>query len=90
MGAPGGSLTVQHLSSLPMRRLLLLSNSRDEQGRYLHHPREAMAEHFAGRFNRAHKAAQRALAIQAGTDELAGDRELRILAHLLAARRRCA
>ena len=48
--------------------------------------REAMAEHFAGRFNRAHKAAQRALAIQAGTDELAGDRELRILAHLLAAR----
>ena len=48
--------------------------------------REAMAEHFAGRFNRAHKAAQRALAIQAGTDELAGDRELRVLAHLLAAR----
>ena len=48
--------------------------------------REAMAEHFAGRFNRAHKAAQRALAIQAGTDELARDRELRILAHLLAAR----
>jgi HemY protein len=48
--------------------------------------REAMAEHFAGRFNRAHKAAQRALAIQAGTDELAGDREMRVLAHLLAAR----
>ena len=48
--------------------------------------REAMSEHFAGRFNRAHKAAQRALAIQASTDELAGDRELRILAHLLAAR----
>jgi len=48
--------------------------------------REAMSEHFAGRFNRAHKAAQRALAIQAGTDELAGDRELRVLAHLLAAR----
>lgn len=48
--------------------------------------RESMAEHFAGRFNRAHKAAQRALAIQASTDELAGDRELRVLAHLLAAR----
>ncbi len=48
--------------------------------------RESMIEHFAGRFNRAHKAAQRALAIQAGTDELAGDRELRILALLLAAR----
>lgn len=48
--------------------------------------RDAMAEHFAGRFNRAHKAAQRALAIQAGTDELAGDRELRVLATLLAAR----
>jgi HemY protein len=48
--------------------------------------RESMAEHFAGRFNRAHKAAQRALAIQASTDELAGDRELRVLAHLLGAR----
>jgi len=48
--------------------------------------RESMAEHFAGRFNRAHKAAQRALAIQASTDELAGDREMRVLAHLLAAR----
>jgi HemY protein len=48
--------------------------------------REAMSEHFAGRFNRAHRAAQRALAIQAGTDELAGDREMRVLAHLLAAR----
>jgi HemY protein len=48
--------------------------------------REAMAEHFAGRFNRSHKAAQRALAIQAGTDELAGDREMRVLAYLLAAR----
>ncbi|MFO1219361.1 MAG: heme biosynthesis HemY N-terminal domain-containing protein [Burkholderiaceae bacterium] len=48
--------------------------------------REAMAEHFAGRFNRAHKAAQRALAVQASTDELAGDRETRVLAHLLAAR----
>ena len=48
--------------------------------------RESMIEHFAGRFNRAHKAAQRALAIQAGTDELAGDRDLRVLAHLIAAR----
>jgi HemY protein len=48
--------------------------------------RESMAEHFAGRFNRAHKAAQRALAIQASTDELAGDRDMRVLAHLLAAR----
>lgn len=31
-----------------MRSLLLLSNSRDAEGRYLHHPRAALAEHLAG------------------------------------------
>ena len=30
------------------RRLLLLSNSRDPQGRYLVHPRDALAAHLAG------------------------------------------
>ena len=29
-------------------RLLLLSNSRDPQGRYLHHCRDALAEHLRG------------------------------------------
>ena len=33
---------------MPMRRLLLLSNSRDTQGRYLVHARDALAEHLRG------------------------------------------
>ena len=33
---------------MPDTRLLLLSNSRDPQGRYLHHCRAALAEHLAG------------------------------------------
>lgn len=47
--------------------------------------REALAELFAARFTRSHKAARRALAIQSSTPELDGDHELRLLAHLLAA-----
>jgi dipeptidase E len=33
---------------MPERRLLLLSNSRDAEGRYLHHCRDALAAHLAG------------------------------------------
>lgn len=33
---------------MPDRRLLLLSNSRDPEGRYLHHCRDALAAHLAG------------------------------------------
>lgn len=47
--------------------------------------REALAEFFAARFTRAHKAARRALAIQDSTPELEGDHDLRILGHLLSA-----
>jgi HemY protein len=47
--------------------------------------REALAEYFAARFTRAHKAARRALAIQASTPELDGDHDLRVLGHLLSA-----
>lgn len=47
--------------------------------------REALAQYFGGRFSRAQKAAQRALAIQAETPELAQDNEFTVLAHLLAA-----
>jgi HemY protein len=47
--------------------------------------REALAEYFAARYSRAHRAAQRALVIQDETDELRDDAEFRVLAHLLAA-----
>ncbi|MGA0612830.1 heme biosynthesis HemY N-terminal domain-containing protein [Caldimonas sp. KR1-144] len=47
--------------------------------------REALAQYFGGRFSRAHKAAQRAVAIQLDTPELKDDREFAALGHLLAA-----
>ncbi|MFT3664549.1 heme biosynthesis HemY N-terminal domain-containing protein [Piscinibacter sp.] len=47
--------------------------------------REALAQYFGGRYSRAQKAAQRALAIQADTPELVNDHEFGALGHLLAA-----
>ncbi len=47
--------------------------------------REALAQYFGGRYSRAQTAAQRALAIQAETPELAQDNEFTVLGHLLAA-----
>ncbi|MDQ6629062.1 MAG: heme biosynthesis protein HemY [Pseudomonadota bacterium] len=47
--------------------------------------RVALAEYFGGRYTRAQKSAQRALAIQAETPELAQDDEFTVLGHLLAA-----
>ncbi len=47
--------------------------------------REALAQYFGGRYSRAQKAAQRALAIQADTPELSQDNEFTVLGHLLAA-----
>lgn len=47
--------------------------------------REALAEFFAARYSRAHKAASRALAIQEDAPELRGDTEFAVLGHLLAA-----
>jgi HemY protein len=47
--------------------------------------REALAQYFGGRYSRAHKAAQRAVAIQADTPELQRDTEFTVLGHLLAA-----
>jgi len=47
--------------------------------------RDALAQTFGGRFSRAQKSAQRALAIQTDTPELAHDHEFAVLAHLLAA-----
>lgn len=47
--------------------------------------REALSQYFGGRYGRAHKAAQRAVAIQADTPELRQDAEFTVLGHLLAA-----
>jgi HemY protein len=47
--------------------------------------RESLAHSFGGRYSRAHKAAQRAVAIQAETPELVTDKEFTALGHLLAA-----
>src|SRR5512146_434916 len=47
--------------------------------------REALAQYFGGRYTRAQKAAQRALAIQADTPELRQDDDFTVLGHLLAA-----
>ena len=47
--------------------------------------RDALAQYFGGRYTRAQKSAQQALAIQAETPELAQDHEFTVLAHLLAA-----
>jgi HemY protein len=47
--------------------------------------KESLVEYFGARYARAHKAAQRALAIQADTGRLAEDDELRVIARLLAA-----
>ncbi|MDP1791314.1 MAG: heme biosynthesis HemY N-terminal domain-containing protein, partial [Methylibium sp.] len=47
--------------------------------------REALSQYFGGRYGRAHKAAQRAVAIQADTPELRQDTEFTVLGHLLAA-----
>lgn len=47
--------------------------------------RDALSQYFGGRYSRAQKAAQRALAIQADTPELAQDDEFTMLGHLLTA-----
>lgn len=47
--------------------------------------REGLALYMAGRYTRAHKACQKAVAIQADTPELALDAEFTALAHLLSA-----
>ena len=47
--------------------------------------RDALAQYLGGRYGRARKAAQRALAAQANTPEMAQDNEFTVLGHLLAA-----
>lgn len=47
--------------------------------------RESLGQYFAGRYSRAQRAAQRALAIQADTPELSQDDDFTALGHLLSA-----
>jgi HemY protein len=47
--------------------------------------RDALAQYFGGRYSRAQRSAQQALAIQGDTPELAQDNEFTVLGHLLAA-----
>jgi HemY protein len=74
---------VSSLVGLPRRAREWRTARRDRSGQAA--LREALAQYFGGRYTRAQKAAQRALAIQAETPELAQDNEFTVLAHLLAA-----
>jgi HemY protein len=74
---------VNSLVGLPQRAREWRTARRDRSGQAA--LREALAQYFGGRYTRAQKAAQRALAIQAETPELAQDDEFTVLAHLLAA-----
>jgi HemY protein len=74
---------VNSLIGLPRRAREWRTARRDRTGQAA--LREALAQYFGGRYTRAQKSAQRALAIQAETPELAQDNEFTVLGHLLAA-----
>ena len=74
---------VTSLTGLPQRAREWRQARRDRTGQAA--LRDALAQYFGGRYARAQKAAQRALAIQAETPELAQDNEFAVLGHLLAA-----
>ena len=74
---------VNSLVGLPRRAREWRTARRDRSGQAA--LREALAFYFGGRYTRAQKSAQRALAIQAETPELAQDNEFTVLSHLLAA-----
>jgi HemY protein len=71
------------LIGLPKRAREWRTARRDRTGQAA--LRDALAQYFGGRYTRAQKSAQRALAIQAETPELAQDNEFTVLGHLLAA-----
>ena len=74
---------INSLVGLPRRAREWRTARRDRTGQAA--LREALAQYFGGRYTRAQKSAQRALAIQAETPELAQDNEFTVLGHLLAA-----
>ncbi len=74
---------INTLIALPQRAREWRTARRDRTGQAA--LRDALAQYFGGRYTRAQKSAQRALAIQAETPELAQDNEFTVLGHLLAA-----
>ena len=74
---------VNSLVGLPRRAREWRTARRDRTGQAA--LRESLSQYFGGRYTRAQKSAQRALAIQAETPELAQDNEFTVLGHLLAA-----
>ncbi|HEY1397678.1 heme biosynthesis HemY N-terminal domain-containing protein [Roseateles sp.] len=75
--------TLDALLTLPKRARLWRMAQRERSAQVA--LREAWAEYFGARYSRAQKAAQRALAIQAQTPDLAQDGAFMALAHLVAA-----
>jgi HemY protein len=71
------------LLDLPERARKWRVSQRDRQAQAS--LREGLALYMAGRYTRAHKACQRAIAIQADTPELALDAEFTALSHMLSA-----
>lgn len=71
------------LVGLPRRAREWRTARRDRSGQAA--LRSSLAQYFGGRYTRAQKSAQRALAIQTETPELAQDNEFTVLGHLLAA-----
>ena len=72
---------VSGLTGLPRRAQAWRTSRRDRTAQAL--LRDALAQYFGGRYTRAQKSAERALAIQAATPELVQDNEFTVLAHLL-------
>jgi HemY protein len=75
--------TVSALVTLPRRAHEWRVARRDQSAQaWL---RDALAQYFGGRYSRAQKSAQRALAIQAETPELPQENDFTVLGHLLTA-----
>lgn len=75
--------SISGLISLPQRAREWRELKRERAGQAA--LREALAELLAARYSRAHRAAQRALAIQADTEVLRADADFRALAQVLGA-----
>lgn len=75
--------SINGMISLPQRAREWRQLKRERAGQAA--LREALAELLAARYSRAHRAAQRALTIQADTEVLRADEDFRALAHVLGA-----
>lgn len=76
-------LALRSLLTLPQRAREWRTARRDRVAQAA--LRDALAQFFGGRYSRAQRSAQRALAIQADTPDLPQDNDFSVLAHLLAA-----